>query len=67
MLAAYVRQHVPGVPFASLALARSSEAGPREDPNAGLTAVTALGPFTGGRLWTYNVAAGTLRARPVKR
>ena len=66
MLTANVRQHLPDLPFASLALAHSSEAGAHEDPNTGPTAVTALGPFTGGRLWTYNVAADVIRTHRVK-
>ena len=67
MLTAYVRQHMPDLPFASLALAHSSEAGAHEDPNTCQSAVTALGPFTGGGLWTYSVAADVIRTHRVKK
>ena len=65
LLATYVHQHLPELAFASLALAHSSEAGGHEDPNTGDTAVIALGPFTGGRLWTYNLETDCVTTRDV--
>ena len=67
LVANFVFHCVPGFPFCSLALAHSSEAGAHEDPNVGLSAVAALGQFTGGRLWTYDVASDRIRAHAVKR
>lgn len=67
LVANFVFHHVPGLPFCSLALAHSSEAGAHEDPNVGLSAVVALGRFTGGRLWTYDVAADRIRTHVAKR
>ena len=67
LVAEFVSYHVPGLPFCSLALAHSSEAGAHEDPNVGETALVALGRFAGGRLWTYDVAADSIRTYVVKR
>ena len=67
LVAEFVSYHAPGLPFCSLALAHSSEAGAHEDPNVGETALVALGRFAGGRLWTYDVAADSIRTYVVKR
>ena len=43
LLAAFVRHHVPQLPFCSLAVAHSAESGVHEDLSAGQTAVIAVG------------------------
>ena len=66
LLATYVHQHLPSFPFASLAVAHSAESGAHRDPNAGDTAVIAVGCFTGGRLFTYSEAKDAIVTHPVK-
>ena len=66
LLAKYVHQHLPDFPFASLAVAHSSESGIHQDPNVGETALVAVGWFTGGRLWTYSVEKDTIITHAVK-
>ena len=66
LLAGFVRHHLPGVPFCSLARAHSAESGAHEDPNVGETAVIAIGRFTGGRLWAYDVAGDHITTRAVR-
>ena len=66
LLARFVRHHLPQVPFCSLAVAHSSEAGAHEDPNVGRTALIAIGRFTGGRLWTYDAASHQIVTKAVK-
>ena len=66
LLAGFVRHHLPQVPFCSLAVAHSSEAGAHEDPNVGRTALIAIGRFTGGRLWTYDAASHQIVTKAVK-
>ena len=54
LLAKYVHQHLPDFPFASLAVAHSSESGIHQDPNVSETALVAVGWFTGGCLWIHS-------------
>ena len=66
LLAGFVRHHLPQVPFCSLAVAHSSEAGAHEDPNVGSTALIAIGRLTGGRLWTHDTASNQIMTKVVK-
>ena len=66
LLTGFVRHHLPKLPFCSIAVAHSSEAGAHEDPNVGQTALIAIGRFTGGRLWRYDVGAQQISTQAVK-
>ena len=66
LLAAFVRERLPDFHFASIAVAHSAESTAHEDLNVGLTAVIALGTFTLGRLWMYDIQRDHIVTHAVK-